>query len=359
MKKTLVATAATLATLVQPAWSQTNVTIYGLIDAGLSYESGNKAGSITKVTSGIESGSRLGFKGTEDLGGGSTALFVLESGVQVDTGASGQGGVLFGRQAFVGLGNKRIGTLTLGRQYAPEYLVAAFVDPFSSGTSADEKNLMNPVSTGGRMDNSIKYATPRWQGFSGELAYAAGEIAGHAQAGRALGFAIGYGNGPLELRLAYHDKSNDTATSSIGSARNTLLAATYAFSFAKLHLAYEMNKGPFSSTLRNETNPYGFAVPPTSSTATRDSTDTLAGLTVPLGPHTLLASWIHKNDKTGANQDADQFGLGYRYNLSLRTDVYAVYARMLNKNRASYTLGNASEGGTGDRAVNLGMRYAF
>jgi predicted porin len=359
MKKTLAATTAALAALIQPAWSQTNVTPYGLIDAGLSYESGNKAGSITKVTSGIESGSRLGFKGTEDLGEGSTALFVLESGILIDTGASGQGGLLFGRQAFVGLGNKRIGTLTLGRQYAPEYLVAAFVDPFYSGTSADEKNLMNPVSSGGRMDNSIKYATPQWQGFTGEMAYAAGEIAGHASAGRALGFAIGFGKGPLDLRVAYHDKNNDTATSTIGSARNTLVAATYSFSFVKLHLAYGVNKGPFSSTLRNETNPYGYPVAPTNIAATRDSTDALAGLTVPLGAHTLLASWIHKNDKTRADRDADQFGLGYRYNLSRRTDLYAVYARMFNKNQAGYTLGNATEGGTGDRAINLGVRHSF
>lgn len=351
--------AAALMLLAQSAWAQSNVTVYGTVDAGLSFENGSKDGKITKVTGGIESGSRLGFKGNEDLGGGNNALFVLESGIQADTGVSGQGGVLFGRQAFVGIGNNALGTVTLGRQYAPHYLAAVFADPFNSGTSADEKNLINAVSNGGRMDNSVKYASALFQGFSGELAYAAGEIAGHPTAARSLGAGLAYGAGALAVRLAYHDKSNDTATTSLSSARNTLLAANYTFQMAKLYLAYGVNKGPLSSTLRNATNPYGYLVAPVATAVTRDSTDSLLGLSVPLGPHTLLASWIRKDDKEKANQDADQFGLGYRYNLSRRTDVYAIYARMRNKNGASYTLGNASDGGSGDRAVNLGMRNTF
>lgn len=360
-KKSLAAAvlAVLVPTLAPAAWAQSSVTVYGVLDAGLSLESGNKAGSITKVTGGISSGSRIGFKGTEDLGGGNSALFVLESGVQADTGASGQGGVLFGRQAFVGIGNRGLGTLTVGRQYAPHYLTAVFADPFTSGTSADEKNLINAVSNGGRMDNSLKYASPAWNGFSGELAYAAGEVAGNATAGRSAGLALAYAAGPLAVRLAFHDKSNDTATVSLASARNTLLAATYAFKAAKLYAAFGVNKGPLSSTLRNATNPYGYAVAPLATTVTRDSTDALVGVSVPFGPHVLMASWIHKNDKEAADQDADQFGLGYRYYLSRRTDVYAIYARMLNRNGASYTLGNASDGGSGNRAVNLGMRHTF
>jgi predicted porin len=359
MRKQLGAALA-LAALSQDGLAQTNVAVYGMIDAGLSFETGNKAGSVTNVTSGIAGGSRLGFKGSEDLGGGSRALFVIESGIQVDTGTSGQGGLPFGRQVFVGIGNDRAGTLTLGRQYAPHYLATVFADPFSSGTSADEKNLMNAVSDGGRMSNSIKYASPQWRGFSGELVYAAGEVNGGGNtAGRAAGFGIAYDMGRLALRLAYHDKNNDTAGTQIDSARNTFIAATYAFPRAKLHLGYGVNKGPYSSTLRNANNPYGYAVVPTAFSLTDDSTDAIAGVTVPLGAHTLLASWIHKDDKTVGNRDADQFGLGYRYNLSLRTNLYAVYARMRNKNGASYTLGNASDGGSGDRAVNLGMQYAF
>jgi predicted porin len=339
--------------------AQSSITIYGIADAGLSFEGGNKAGAVTKVTGGIESGSRLGYKGVEDLGNGNTALFLLEHGIALDTGNSGQGGVLFGRQAYVGIANKDLGTLTFGRQYATHYLAAVFADPFSSGTSADEKNLINAVSNGGRMDNSIKYASAVFNGVSGNLDYAAGEVGGDASAGRSLGVSLAYTNGPLALRLAVHNKSNDTATTHLGSARNTLLAANYTFSLAKLYLAYGVNKGPLSSTLRNATNPYGLAVAPVATAVTQDSTDALVGVTVPFGLHTVLASWIHKDDKEAQNQDADQLAVGYRYNLSRRTDVYLVYARMLNKNGASYTLGNASDGGSGDRAVNLGMRHAF
>lgn len=358
MQKTLAA-AAVLAALTQPALAQSNVAVYGVVDTGLAFESGNKDGSITKVTGGIASGSRLGFRGTEDLGGGTTALFLLESGIQADTGLSGQGGVLFGRQAFVGIGNKKLGTVTFGRQYAPHYLVAVFVDPFVSGTSADEKNLINAVSNGGRMDNSVKYAMPEYKGFSGELAYAAGEIAGQSSANRSLGMSLGYDAGPLALRFAYHDHSNETATVRLASARNTLVAGTYDFKVAKMYLAYGINKGPLSSTLRNASNPYDYAVAPTSANITRDSTDTLVGVSVPLGAHVLLASWIHKDDKEARNQDADQVGLGYRYNLSRRTDIYTIYARMLNRHGASYTLGNAADGGSGDRAINLGIRHRF
>ena len=358
MKKTLAAAAA-LAALTPAAWAQSNVSIYGVVDAGLSFEAGNKDGSVTKVTGGAASGSRLGFRGTEDLGGGTSAMFLLESGIQADTGVSGQGGVLFGRQAFVGLGNKKLGTVTFGRQYAPHYLVAVFVDPFVSGTAADEKNLINAVSNGGRMDNSVKYAMPEWQGFSGELAYAAGEVAGDDSANRSLGFSLGYYRGPLAVRLAWHDHSNDTATVRLASARNSLLAATYDFKVAKVYLAYGVNKGPLSSTLRNANNPYGYAVAPTSANITRDSTDALVGLSMPIGAHTLLASWIHKDDKEARNQDADQAAVGYRYNLSRRTDFYTVYARMLNKRGASYTLGNAADGGSGDRAINVGIRHRF
>lgn len=358
MKKQLIAAAMSVA-LSQLAWAQNNVTVYGMLDAGVVVERGGTAGSVTKVGSGIAGGSRLGFKGSEDLGGGSTALFVLESGIQLDTGMSGQGGLTFGRQAFVGLANDRAGTLTIGRQYAPHYLATVFADPFASGTPADEKNLITAVSDGGRMSNSIKYASPRWQGFSGEAAWSAGEVIGNSNAGRAAGVAIAYDNGPLALRLAWHDKNNDTATTSLGSARNSFAAATYAFPLAKLYLAYGVNKGLFSSTLRNAANPYGYAATPTALALTDDSTDALAGLSVPLGPHTLMASWIHKDDKTAGNRDADQFGLGYRYTLSPRTNVYAVVAHMRNRNGASYTLGNASDGGSGNRAASVGMQHAF
>jgi predicted porin len=347
--------------------AQPNVTVYGIVDLGLVAERGGSAGSVTKLTSGIASGSRIGFKGVETLGGGATALFVLENGFQADTGSLGQGGALFGRQAFVGLSHD-IGTLTLGRQYTPEYLTLAFADPFGTGLAGNAANLIpNSGNAASRMDNTIKYATPVYRGFNAELAYGFGEVAGRNSAGRQVGASLGYAAGPLGLRLGYHLKNNRNDSGPLqndGSAKNILVAATYNFDILKAHIAYGVNKGPNSSPIRGAVptaanpapNPFGTGVTPRWST---DSNDVLVGVTVPFHSHTLLASYIRKNDKTSFNQDSDQWGIGYRYALSKRTDFYASYARINNKNGAGYTVGSAIEAGSGDKGFDFGVRHSF
>ncbi|MFL9922649.1 porin [Herbaspirillum lusitanum] len=340
-----------------PALAQSSVTIYGLIDTGIVFENGGSAGSVTKLTSGISGGSRIGFKGTEDLGGGMSAVFLLETGFQNDTGALGQGGLLFGRQSYVGL-NGGYGSITAGRQYTPQYLTLSMVDPFGTGYAGDAANLMPNTGNGAsRMDNTVKYTSPKLAGFTGELAYGFGEVAGSTKASSQLGAALGYSNGPLNVRLGYHGRNNDTVTTSTSTGRSTLLGATYDFGPVKLHAAYGINKGVNSSPLRTAGNPYGTAIAPVAST---DSADMLIGVTVPFGGvHTFLASYIRKDDKTSFNQDADQFAVGYRYALSKRTDLYAMYAHINNKNNAGYTVGSSIESGSGSSAWNLGIRHTF
>lgn len=337
--------------------AQGAVTPYGLIDMAVVRESGGSAGSVTKLTSGVSVGSRLGFRGTDDLGNGLSAVFVLETGFQGDTGAIGQGGLLFGRLAYVGL-RGRFGSVLAGRQYTPEYLVVAFADPFGSGYVADSKNI---VATSGnafsRMDNTFKYLSPTVAGLTVELAAAPGEASSDSTAGRQIGGSIAYAAGPLQVRIGYHHRHNDTATQkNTESARNAVVAAVYDFSVIKAHALYGVNRGFNSSVLRNTANPFG---QPTAPVASTDSRDTLVGLTVPLGPHTLLASYIQKDDRTTHNQDANQIAIGYRYTLSKRTSVYAVYAHIENRNGAGYTSGNASESGTGNRGTSVGMSHAF
>jgi predicted porin len=337
--------------------AQSAITPYGLIDMAIVQESGGSAGSVTKLTSGVNVGSRIGFKGTEDLGNGLSAVFVLESGFQGDTGTLGQGGLLFGRQAYVGL-RGGFGSLLVGRQYTPEYLVVAFADPFGSGYVADSKNV---VATSGnsfsRMDNTIKYLSATVSGLTAELAVAPGEVAGDSAAGRQFGGSIAYSAGPLQVRVGYHNRNNDTATlRNTENARNAVLAAVYDFGVVKAHLLYGANRGLNSSVLRNTANPFGRPTIPVAST---DSRDALVGLTIPLGPHTLLASYIRKDDRTAFNQDAHQVAIGYRYTLSRRTSMYAVYARIDNRNGAGYTVGNASESGTGSRGISVGISHAF
>lgn len=337
--------------------AQDAVTAYGLIDMAVVRESGGRAGSVAKLTSGVSVGSRLGFKGMEDLGNGLSAVFVLENGFQGDTGTIGQGGLLFGRLAYVGL-RGRLGSVLLGRQYTPQYAVVAFADPFGSGYVADSKNM---VATSGnafsRMDNTVKYLSPTVAGLTVELAAAPGEASSDSAAGRQVGGSIAYADGPLQVRIGYHNRNNDTATlKNTENARNTVVATVYDFGVIKAHVLYGINRGLNSSVLRNTDNPFGRATAPVAST---DSRDTLVGLTMPSGPHTLFASYIRKDDRTAHNQDANQIAIGYRYTLSKRTSVYAVHARIENKNGAGYTSGNASESGTGDRGTTVGISHAF
>jgi predicted porin len=159
------------------------------------------------------------------------------------------------------------------------------------------------------------------------------------------------------LRVAHHNRNNDTAVlKNTSNAKNTVLTALYDFGVLKAHAAYGVDKGLNSALPRNLGNPFGYAAAPTPTT---DSNVLLLGVSVPKGAGTWLASWIRKDDKTGFNQDARQLAAGYRHYLSKRTDVYVVYAAIRNRNGAGYTVGSAIEGGSGDRAFNLGLRHAF
>lgn len=357
MKKTIVHIAL-LGTISPTALAQSSVTIYGMVDAGIEAERGGAAGNIVKVSSGIGSASRLGYRAVEDLGGGVAALFVLESGLLVDTGASDVAGQAFNRQAFLGLKSRELGSITLGRQYTLTYNALGQVgDPFGAGLAGSAKNLFPVAGASLRANNSIVYTSSAVNGFTAEALYAVGEVAGNSTAGRQFNLGLNYSKGPLNARLAYNNRNNDTAavtTNSIG--HNTLFVANYDFRIAKLFFAYSADKGMNSAPLNNATaKPYGRVFGPT-----LEGNDVLLGAQVPVGvAGTVIASWIRKNDKTAANQDAAQYAVGYTYALSKRTNAYASYGMMKNRNGAGYTVGNNSEAGSGDRATNVGVRHSF
>jgi predicted porin len=343
------------------AQAQSNVTIYGIVDAGIVHESGGKNGNVTRLGSGIASASRFGLKGNEDLGNGLSAVFTLEGAVKVDTGAGGSG--LFDRQAFVGLKSTTLGTVTLGQQYTPLYLALSQVaDPFGAGYSGSAKNLFPSVGANTRTSNTIVYASPAFSGFSGSLAYSLGEQADSNAAGRQIGAALAYSNGPLNARLAHNSRNNDTATLSNEMGRNTLFAVNYDFIVAKAFFAYGQNKGMNSSVIPGGGSSYiATTVPVTPAiAASRDNTNLLIGATVPVGPAgTIMASYIRKDDKEIGNRDADQFAIGYSYALSKRTNAYTSFAKIKNKNNAAYTVGDNTEVGSGDKAISIGMRHSF
>lgn len=351
----------TLAALLIGAFSasaqaQSNVTIYGLVDAGLVRESGGAAGSVTKLTSGVGGQSRIGFRGVEDLGNGLQAVFNLETGFVTDTGALDSAN-LFNRLSIVGLKSKEMGSLTVGRQYTMLYnALSQVADPFGAGYAGTAKNLFPTAGANTRASNSIVYSTPSFSGFSADVLYALGEQAGSTTAGRQFGLGLNFSQDDLNVRLVHNNRNQDVVgTAPKDIAKNTLLAANYDFKVAKVFFGWEVNKGAGSSAVP-VANAYGFAVAPKASS---NSNNLLLGVNVPAGPGNFIASYTNINDKTVNNQDANQIGVGYLYPLSKRTSAYVAYARIKNKNGAGYTVGNNNEPGSGDSAFNLGMRHSF
>lgn len=353
----------TLAALLIGAFSasaqaQSNVTIYGLVDAGLVRESGGAAGSVTKLTSGIGGQSRLGFRGVEDLGNGLQAVFNLENGFKADDGTMDNAtGALFNRLATVGLKSKEMGSLTIGRQYTMLYnALSQVADPFGAGYAGSAKNLFPTAGANTRTSNSIVYSTPSFSGFSVDALYALGEQAGSNKAGRQFGLGLNFSQDALNVRLVHNNRNLDVVGAAPKDvAKNTLLAANYDFKVVKAFFGWEVNKGAGSSTVP-VANAFGFKVAPKASS---DSDNLLLGVNVPAGPGNFIASYTRMNDKTINNQDANQIGVGYLYPLSKRTSTYVAYARIKNKNGAGYTAGNNNEAGSGDSAFNLGIRHSF
>src|SRR5450830_261406 len=330
MKKVLF-TLLTLGAASTGAMAQSSVTIYGVADAGLVFDKDAAGDRLNRVASGVASGSRIGFKGKEDLGAGLAATFVLESGFNIDTGTSGQGGLLFGRQAYVGLTGSA-GAVTLGRQYSPYYLALRDVaDPFVIGLAGTASNL---VVTNIRVDNMVQYSTPTWSKLSADLAYGFGEVAGDNAKNRSIGGAIHYIDGPLNLTLTHHRKDNALATQ---QTRNTLLAARYDFKVLQANFGYGDNRALDNSK----------------------SKDLLLGFSAPFGRSKLVASYIRHDDQSVLNRDAQQWAIGAFYSLSKRSDLYTGYGHISNKNGATFVVGNATDNGTGNSGFNLGMRHTF
>lgn len=208
MKKSLF-TVATLCTFAGSAYAQNSVTLYGIVDTGIGYTnniqtSPGKGGSQIATTDGNLQGSRWGVKGQEDLGNSVSSLFVLESGFNPNTGASRQGGVLFGRQSYVGLSSD-MGTVTLGRQYDS---MADYVGQFELGDQlgtgygahpGDVDNFNNAY----RENNTVKYASPNYSGLKFGGTYSFGEAAGDNATNRIWSLGANYVNGPLALGAGY------------------------------------------------------------------------------------------------------------------------------------------------------------
>jgi predicted porin len=355
-----------MAMLAGNAQAQSWVKISGFVDATVIRESGAANGThVNKLSSGVSGPSRLLFTGEEDLGGGSSAFFHLETGILLDSGGSSQPN-FFGRTSLVGLKGDW-GALRLGNMFTPLWNTALLVaDPFRVTSAANAGNLMTSAAAGGpnasgvpagpnssgnqafntagsatggiTRANAISYSSPKLYGFQLETLYGLGEQAADSEKLRTYGVSLGYTIGKLDTRFA-HQSTNDNGANRAGlrSQKSNLLAANYDFGFMRPYVAVGSNKG------------FG----------TIDNREYLVGLAIPLPVGLFRTSYIKKDDRSALNQDARQFGFGYTYPLSKRTYLHASWARIKNSNGAAYTVNSPAGPGTGTKAIAVGVAHSF
>lgn len=319
MKKTLLA-AALLAGFAGAAQAQSNVTLYGLVDAGFNYRKVDGQ-TIKGIDSGLMGQSRFGVRGSEDLGSGLKAIFTLENGYTVDNGTQTQGR-LFGRHAFVGVESATAGRLIFGRTTNLAFgWAAGIANPFGLSFSTSSVGTTfgyNDADLGaGRSDNVAYYFSPVIAGFQGAVGYSfnvnGAEVARGGNNDRLLDLGLKYDNGPLKAVVTYQMLDPTDTTPNNGKFKNLTLGANYDFGVVAVYAGYANAKN-----IRT-VNGWNGAVA-TSANFTKDNAYTL-GLTAPVGPGKVYAAY-----QKATKSKTDGWALGYTYDLSKRTNLYAFYA---------------------------------
>lgn len=336
---------AALAALAGGAHAQTSsVTLFGIVDAAARHVK-NGDESISSLASGGVNSSRLGVRGTEDLGAGLTAGFWLEHGFNLDSGALSDGTRFWNRRATVSLGGG-FGEVRLGRDFTPTYQGYSDFDPFGdNGVAASSKfdsALGSGRETGTRADNQITYLTP--SGLGGLYARVS-VAAGEGTPGRKYtGGRVGWAQGPLNVSAAY-GQTEVAPVAGDDRFKTMNFGASYDFGVAKA-MAYLARSEFVDQKL----------------------TTVGIGALVPFGNGTVRVGYTRAN-ASGTNaagvdvddNDADQFALGYLHNLSKRTAVYGTLAHVKNKGNATFATAAAPTLAAGDKStgVELGIRHSF
>ncbi|CAD6563371.1 porin [Paraburkholderia sabiae] len=213
MKATSIIAASILSASAIPAMAQSSVTLYGLIDEGFNFTNNAHGEKAYQLQSGYLQGSRWGLKGAEDLGGGVKAIFQLENGFNVNNGKLGQGGLMFGRQAYVGVASDTYGKMTLGRQYDSlvDFLAQTTVNGNWGGYifahPYDNDNTDNTF----RVNNTAKYTSPNLAGFQFGGTYSFSNDTNFAN-NRQYSVGAQYTNGSLLIAAAYLQANNPSST---------------------------------------------------------------------------------------------------------------------------------------------------
>jgi predicted porin len=385
MKKSLIALAVMAA--AGAASAQSSVTLFGIVDATIQYGRADGTGNGNRWALGNSgyNSSRLGFRGTEDLGGGMAASFWLEGSLGNDDGTAGQripqgnqnavhaadgSGLVFNRRSTVSLSGGW-GELRMGRDYTPSFWNLTVFDPFGTNGVGTTVTLLGPTGLGAagralvpvgtrgvlvRASNDIGYFLPaNLGGFYGQVNIWLGEnnsAVANDNDGRGFGARLGYGAGPFNVAVAYartnYDATpvNGVAGGPSGDFRTWNIGGQWDFGLAKV-MAHYTNDQRDASVFSGEADGRGF----------------LIGALVPVGAGEIRASYSQYKLDPGAGADprSRQFALGYVHNLSKRTAIYTTVAHVRNNNGAALTLNGATLGAGGDRSTgfDLGIRHSF
>lgn len=199
--------ALALASLPAVSHAQSSVTLYGILDAGVTYVSNTGGSHVVKFDDGISYGNRWGIKGTEDLGGGLSAVFALESGFKLGTGRLAFGGSEFGRQAYVGL-SSRWGTVSFGNQLdmTEEMIFLYNISAWASGYAIHQGDFDR--FNGDRLPNSVKFLSNDIDGFKFGGMWSFGNVAGNFHQNSAYSVGAHYAHGPFTMGVAYTQLNN-------------------------------------------------------------------------------------------------------------------------------------------------------
>lgn len=309
------------------AMAQSSVTLSGLLD--ISAGQSKAAGSSNKVW-GVDNGqmttSWFGASGSEDLGGGLSALFTLQSFMRADTGASGRFGAdtFWARNAFVGLASSSLGKVTIGRNTTPFFVTTLSFNPFgdSFGYSPSIRHYFTSGTLTGDSgwSDSVLYTSPKLGGATLQLFMAAAEAGSN---GRNHGVNLRWGAGAFDSALSWQDVKKDGATA-VADTKSWQGAASYDFGVARL---FGQFGNVANKTSGNEYDIVGL------------------GASVPVGNGKILAQWGQIKPETGAKRKT--FSAGYDYFLSKRTDLYAV------------AMSDKIDGQTSGSAFSVGIRHRY
>jgi len=332
------------------AQSTSSVSVYGILDQSLvSLNNPSAQGNRTLLHSGSLQTSRLGFKGTEDLGGGISANFDLLAGPTPDNGLVGGGGKFFNLGASAGLSHRKYGSFDAGFLRNPTIFVAFATDLSGYGlanysiTSNLQHHSIMTNGVGGFYENTIRYRTPELSGVRAELAHSLGdETAGTGRKNNEFdAMNVQYTSGPLYIGFGYSNYATRTAARN-DNAKSTIFGGTYDFKWVKLGAHTVRTERP---TVTQKSDQMSAKFKPTDGSLEFD---------VGIGRLT---------ENTRAAPSTRAVSMGATYHLSKRTDLYTFATNVSNNatgTRGMFFYGNGSiaAGGT-SRAVGLGLRHAF